>query len=423
MEKKRRILNNAQSGEATPVLNVDDVMERFQQRMDAAADLRRQEEETRTQEVNVRLDAIDTRLSEISVRDAAENDPHFGFANVAEYLEDVREFTVNRAEPTDRFRRALNAVGSDEHATFSNPDGGFLIPAPLLGGELTLDPFAIQPDTGLQSRQIPMGNAQTLRINARVDKNHSTSVTGGFTVNWRGEAQTPQSSKTKWEQIELRVNGLDGLAYATDEQVRYAPMSIGTVIQAGFGSEWRSKLNDARIRGTGVGQFEGYLNSDALITVAKEGGQGADTINATNVRKMRARAYNYGQCAWMVNQDCYTELSGMHIAGTNSDQFIFVPGNGSDIPDTLLGRPVVYDENASTLGDKGDISLVNWNEYIEGQSGGADFLSSMHVRFLEAEMAYRFTVYVDGKSWWKSPLTPKKSAATLSPFVTLTARA
>jgi hypothetical protein len=45
--------------------------------------------------------------------------------------------------------------------------------------------------------------------------------------------------------------------------------------------------------------------------------------------------------------------------------------------------------------------------------------SSMHVRFLNDEMAFRITFRVDGHALWNSALTPFKGTNTLSPFVTL----
>jgi hypothetical protein len=48
---------------------------------------------------------------------------------------------------------------------------------------------------------------------------------------------------------------------------------------------------------------------------------------------------------------------------------------------------------------------------------------SLHVRFEYNERTFRFTMRNDGRCWWRSAITPKKSSTTLSPFVTLAARA
>jgi hypothetical protein len=43
----------------------------------------------------------------------------------------------------------------------------------------------------------------------------------------------------------------------------------------------------------------------------------------------------------------------------------------------------------------------------------------MHVRFVQGEMAYRFTLRVGGQTIWKKPLTPKSGGPVLAPFVGL----
>ena len=363
---------------------------------------------------------LDQRVASIQVTHNEDKDPMGGYNSHADFLKDIMAAGSGKGVP-DRLKK-FSAVGTDEAATFSNPDGGFLIPEGIMQGVMETNPFAIQADTGLSTRRVPM-EQQVVHINARVDKNHSSSVTGGFRVYRRGEAQTVSASKTQFEQIKLSAEALMGLAYGTDELLSRSPSSFAALISAGFETEYRSKLNNERLRGTGAGEYMGVLNSPALIEVAKEGSQTADTINGTNLQKMRARCWGYGDAVWMVNQDAYTSISTAHISLSNDDVPLFVPGNGVDTPDTILGRPVVYDENMSTLGDKGDILLVNWNEYLEGFLGGVEQASSMHVRFEYNETAFKFNVYCDGQPWWRTALTPKQSATTLSPFVTLAERA
>jgi len=376
---------------------------------------------------NKKLDDLDGRVTLIgkTSNDLKKDDPKRGFKNHIEFFNDVIKSGINGLNPekmSEHLRACFNTVGSDEARTNSNPDGGFLIPPAFLSGLLTSDPQGEQIDTGALTRKIPM-ESQVVYLNARVDKNHSNSVSGGFRVYRRGEAATVTESKAAFEQIKLEANSLMGLSYATEEVLARSPISFAALIQSGFADEKISKLNDERLRGTGVGEYMGVLNSPALIEVAKVGSQTADTINGTNLLAMRARAWRYGQCVWMANQDTLTQLMSAHIAGTTTDNYLYAPGNGTDKPDTLLGRPVIFDENMSTLGDKGDIALINWNEYLEGMLGGASFMESVHVRFVYNERAFRFTVYNDGQPWWKTPLTTKHSAVTLSPFVTLAARA
>jgi HK97 family phage major capsid protein len=80
-------------------------------------------------------------------------------------------------------------------------------------------------------------------------------------------------------------------------------------------------------------------------------------------------------------------------------------------------------EHASTLGTVGDIALVDLSQYLLIDKGGMNSASSIHVRFLNDEMTFKFTLRIDGQPIWNSALTPAKGSNTQSPFVVLATRA
>ena len=98
------------------------------------------------------------------------------------------------------------------------------------------------------------------------------------------------------------------------------------------------------------------------------------------------------------------------------------------MPDTLLGRPVIYTEyingissgTGSDIADWGDnfISCVNPSQVYFGERGGETMDRSIHVRFLEREEVFLFTSQDDARPSWLTVLTPK-NGRTKSPFVTL----
>ena len=75
------------------------------------------------------------------------------------------------------------------------------------------------------------------------------------------------------------------------------------------------------------------------------------------------------------------------------------------------------------MGDAGDLILAVWSEYLEGIYQAMNMAESIHVRFVENERAFRFTMRCGGAPWWRTALTPHKSAATLTPYVRINARA
>jgi HK97 family phage major capsid protein len=90
----------------------------------------------------------------------------------------------------------------------------------------------------------------------------------------------------------------------------------------------------------------------------------------------------------------------------------------------LLGRPLIPVEHMSTIGDVGDIMLVDLSAYATGlRGGGIRSAVSIHLRFDFNETAFRFLFEMDGQPFVNTPLTPAQGANTISTHVTLAARA
>jgi HK97 family phage major capsid protein len=354
------------------------------------------------------------------VQDQWQKDPSLGYSRPGVFLEDVMNAEMRGSvSPQLKF---LAAAGSDEHSTLSNTYGGFLIPEAFRPEVLSVS--AESDPTASRVTQLPMAS-DVVNIPARTDKNHTSSVSGGLSVGRTTETQSPDASRLQLENVKLEATALMGLSYASEQLLERSAVSFIALLESGFSDEFASKMFDEKINGTGAGAPVGILDAAATISVAKEGGQTADTITGQNLIDMRHRAWRYGNSIWLANHDVYPSLVTAHVTMTNDDIPVFIPGNGIDVPDTVLGRPIYFTEYAKTLGDKGDIMLCDWSQYLWGTLGGGSIQSaeSMHVRFVNHERTFKFYTYNTGSPWWKSALTPMNSSTTLSPFVTLAARA
>lgn len=316
--------------------------------------------------------------------------------------------------------RPLATVGSDEQGEYSDPHGGFAVVTTRLPGILEVG-FEGDPTAG-RTQLVPMASP-SVEIMARTDKDHTTSVSGGFTVARKAETAAAAASRTQLELIRLTASSLFGLAFATEELLADSPQSFAAIIETGFRTQFAAHMLNEKLRGGGGNEYLGILTALAAsslgptISVAKESGQAADTIVSENVIKMAARAWNFGNSIWHANHDTKPQLYKLSIAVGTGGTLIFQPSREVGFPDMLLGRPVTYTEFASKLGDQGDLILADWSQYLDGLYQPIQGAESVHVRFLNHERAMKFWLRNAGAPWWRTPLTPNKSTSTLSPFV------
>lgn len=246
---------------------------------------------------------------------------------------------------------------------------------------------------------------------------------GGVQVYRKAEAATVTAKQPKIGKGELRLEEIMGLAYATERLIRDASALQG-LLGTAFESEFAFTIDNEIFRGDGVGRCLGFFGHAANVSVAKETNQAAASVVAGNVLKMYARmpARLKAGSIWLIHPDVMTQLPQMAIG----QQPVWLPpGQLTQAPGgLLLGKPVVEIEQCEALGTEGDIVFANLNEYVTitkaGEGLRAD--SSMHVRFLYDEMAFRWVYRINGQPTWKTSLTPFKGSSNLSPFVTLAVR-
>lgn len=252
---------------------------------------------------------------------------------------------------------------------------------------------------------------------------------GGVRAYWLSEGGTKTPSQPAFRQISMDLQKLIGLCYVTDEMLQDIT-SLEGHINRWFPLEIGFKLDDAVINGDGSGKPLGIINSPCVVSIAKESGQGADTVVTENVLKMWNRMWGASRrnAVWWINQDIETQLELMTVSvGTGGvlSRLYDPPGSPTNAgPDgKIKGRPVIAIEQCSTLGDTGDIILADMGQYMLIDKGGIQAASSIHVQFVTDETAYRFVYRINGQPLWNSALTPFKGSATQSPFLKLDARA
>ena len=177
------------------------------------------------------------------------------------------------------------------------------------------------------------------------------------------------------------------------------------------------------MKGSGAGQPLGILNSDCLISVAKEGGQAASTIVFENLAKMMSRMFagSFANSVWVCHQSTIPQLLTLSLAiGTAGSHIPVMSESNGEFK--ILTRPVIFTEKTEPLGSKGDILLADFSQYVIGLRQGMRFDTSIHVGFSTDELLARIIERHDGQPLWDEALTLEDGSTTVSPFVTLAAR-
>jgi HK97 family phage major capsid protein len=278
-------------------------------------------------------------------------------------------------------------------------------------------------------RTIPIGEGSNgLRAPYIKESSRATgSRLGGVRVYRKNEAVAGTHAAPEFGKFELDLEDMIGLCYASNDLVQ-DKTALGAIIEQGFAQEFGFKMDDEIVRGTGVGQCLGFLTAGCLTTITKETGQTKDTIVIQNILKMWARRWIGGRnYVWLINQECNPQLDQLALPVGTGGLPVYMPAGGISGQQygTIKGRPVIEIEQASALGDAGDISLVDLSEYVLIDKGGVQAAQSLHVLFVTNEMAFRWVYRVNGQPTWATTLTPYKATAgnTVSPFATLGERA
>lgn len=358
-----------------------------------------------------------------TVAATARDSQRHGFTSMGEFAKAVHAHKLGRVEG-DGVQKLVNAAttyGNESTGT----DGGFLVP-PEFSARIWQK---VEAEENLMSRcteLTPSGNSMTL------PKDETTPWgTTGIQAYWESEASQATQTKGVFESSTLRLFKLMALAPVTEELLEDAA-GFESWIQAKVPGIISHKVNSAIVSGTGAGMPLGILNAPSKVSVAKETSQPADTVWFTNVQKMWARMYAPWRrnAVWIVNQDVEGQLEAMafqpqgaasQLPTAASTPVYLPPGGIADAPyGRLKGRPVIPLQAAKTIGDQGDIILVDLKQYwILRKASGIRTDTSMHLYFDQAVQAFRFIFRVNGQPAWSSTISPENGSNTLSWAVVL----
>jgi HK97 family phage major capsid protein len=342
----------------------------------------------------------------------------WGFRTEAEYFAAVLKSSARQAAIDPRLiANAPTSYGQESVGA----DGGFAVPPDFRSNIVK----RVMGEDSLLARTDQMTTSSNA-ITVPTDETTPWQSTGGVQAYWENEGGQKTQSKPQLREVTVKANKIIALVPMTDELLQDAP-AMASYVNSKAPEKIDFKINDSILNGTGVGQPLGYMNSGSLITVTPESGQAADSLVFQNVVQMYTRMTPEGKrrAVWVVNSDIEAQLMSMQFPGTGTAVPVYLPPGGLSAQPygTLMGRPVISTEAAAALGDLGDISFVDFTQYMSViKAGGVRQDVSIHLFFDYDLTAFRFVLRVGGQPWWNTAIT-RLNGTSRSPFVTLGARA
>lgn len=359
---------------------------------------------------------------QISVTDNMRDAPNHGFRSFGEFAMACIQATGGDVQADARLQiGAASTAPSSYGNTASGADGGYLVPPEY--SQSIVETAYNQNDSfvGMTDNTPVTGNGMAFPVDETTPWGSS-----GIKAYWTDEAGASTESKGKFEPAQMRLKKLTALVPLTEEMLADST-SIGSYVSRKVPEAIAFKTNEALWGGSGAGKPKGFYTATGLrVDVAKETSQVADTIVAQNISKMRSRmsSRSWRRAIWTINNDALPQLDSLVYATGATNGVIYKPEGGRFGYGTLLGRDVMVTDFNETVGDLGDIVLVDWGMYRTiTKSGGMETATSMHFWFDRGLTAFRTTFRIDGQPAITSPVTPNKGSNTLSPIVALAARA
>lgn len=300
-------------------------------------------------------------------------------------------------------------------------DGGFLVPVEQseiihnvsLENELVMPRATVQP---MQSNEF--------KLPAVTIGDHSANLFGGFTASYKPEAGSLDEANPKTRQMVLNAKKLTGFLRFSNELLSDTPNGERQLLDiCGKGLAWYR--DRAFLKGTGAGEPLGIMNAACALEQPKESGQDANTVLYENLTGMLTMLHPacFKNAVWVCHQSTIAQLLSLSYNVGVAGSHVPVLTEGKDGVFKILTLPVVFTEKTEILGNKGDIMLADFSQYVIGLRSEMRIDVSPHVYFTTDEAAARLIERHDGQPLWDSALTLEDGSTEVSPFVTLAERA
>lgn len=396
------------------------------------------EETTAYDALDAQLSGLDTRIARLTGIATAEaagdavtpaaarrqgvtvpQGPHAArdFSSMGEFMAAVR------FNPNDQRLNFVENVGAAEDGSELSAElrmdqhqtgGGFLVPTQFRQEILRVDPqeALVRPRANVIPAGSPPDAALTIPA---LDQTGAApgNIFGGVQVQWIGEGGNKPETDVTLKSITLEPKEVAGTIVVTDKMLRNWAASSAFIEGLLRGAVTQAE-DYAFLRGDGVGKPLGAINSGAMFYVNRAGaGQVTylDLVNMVSHLLMRGGT----SPVWSMPQGALPQIATLRDP---EGRYIWKPDARDGFAGTLLGYPVRWNNRSPALGSKGDITLVDWSQYLIKDGSGPFVAASEHVLFRQNKTVIKIFWNVDGKPWLTAPIV-EENGWSVSPFVGL----
>lgn len=420
--KPADLLNQAQAfkQKALDIMSAEDGdLEEADRLMTEAAETAKRSDTLTTLSDKAAMLTLEETIQEQQALNKRPDEGKESFKHFGQYLRAIKKAHKSRGAIIDPRLQYFDEEGGgdDQHALSESvgAEGGYLVPIETLPQLMAqaMD-FSI-----VRSRAtiIPMSRRQIQvpRLKQRDTTAGEPHWFGGMLVFWEGEAATIQETQQAFEMLDMLAYKLTAFTQASDELLADAAQSLSALISGPFGFPGAVAWSEdyAFLRGTGVGQPLGILNSGPLLTQARAG----TGIAWEDLTGMASQCLDGGNYIWIANPALRATLMNM-TGPTGNPAYLW--GNAVEgQPGTLMGDPIFFNEKLPAAGSAGDLIRVDLSHYWIGDRQRTTIDISTEYGWITGQTAWKVTHRVGGRPWLDTPFTLADGTFQVSPFVQL----
>jgi len=305
------------------------------------------------------------------------------FVKLSKYMEDFIEDVKSLAK-TGIPKSVLKTMEEGD-----DTEGGFLVPE-----EFHMEVIRYATENAVvrpRARVFTMAR-DTLGL-PKLDQ--SSDRFAGVELHWIEEEALKEASQPAFGKLTLKAKKLIGLCPASDELLADSAINLANYLVSLFGEAIVYEEDYRFLRGTGMGQPLGIINTAGINQIARN--------TSSKILIEDIIAMDVGHPAWAdANAVWLTTKAGMGQLMTINNTTtcgcaVWMMNLRDSVAKIMLGKPIILTDKLPGLGTFGDLILADLNYYYIGDRGGLQVASSIHDRFRYDETVFRFVKRVDGQ--------------------------